>query len=461
MKTMENHLRNAGLRASVVAVITTLVFLSYFGFRFGLNSPPSASGDEPSYDSLGWSVAHGRGFREDFNDPEFRKLYDDATNSDAALTKLAKHPGGIITYRPPLFPAVIAVTDVLFGRQLWSIRSINTLAICVSGALVYWFLLRNAGASTALVSLILFFVIDVRVRLYARAILTEALAVLLTTLLTILVFNVVRWRHFRDVVLLGIVCGLSILNRTAILLWLPGLACGMLLLGCMHGSHGPVDTESVHDKLNPRKSTRTNGFISMLASVGTAMCIATFIYAPWGIRNCEVLDRFMPMGTQGMMELSAAFSDQAFYRQGVWFNLSDLDFFSAIDDPEMSSLEKELARADYSKAAALNWITENRAKAIMLAPVKIFHEYRPRSTTEWLIAALAILGVAVSGKQLSTQVFLLMHAVNALMIAVTWSVEGRFVVPLLFSIHVLAGTGFNWLWRTLIRPERTQSAAPH
>ena len=81
--------------------------------------------------------------------------------------------------------------------------------------------------------------------------------------------------------------------------------------------------------------------------------------------------------------------------------------------------------------------------------MKIYHEYRPRSPAEWVLCVAAVAGLIVSWKSPDTRVFLLIHATNATAIAVTWSVEGRFVMPLLFSTHVLAAIGIHSVFRRL------------
>ncbi len=446
------------LLTPTVAVLFSAVMLAYFSARFGLNSPPSATGDEPSYDSLAWQISLGNGFREDFDNPDFRRPYDQAAFHDPDLMTLLPTQAGTITYRPPLFPMVMATTNLLFGRQLWAIRVCNVMAMCIAGSLIFHFLKNRAGWTAAALSLLLYFLLDVRVRLFSRAILTEAFAMLLTTLMTLLLIRLLTRRTLRDAILPGLIVGLSVLNRTVFLLWLPGLALGMLLLGWFYPQAHPTAAQ-------PRcRQTRWRSAISLTGPLAVMMGCALLVYAPWAVRNCLVLGRFMPMGTQGMMELSAAFSDQAVENQGVWFHLGQLRFFDSVDQPGSTRIEQELARADFSKSTAMTWISDHPGQAIMLAPMKIYHEYRPRTVFETLIFVLMLTGLCVSFRQASTGVFLMLHTVNMLMIAGTWSVEGRFVVPLLFSIHVLAATGLAWLLqRTGIfgwLPVRFRSSGP-
>ncbi len=58
MNTLDSR---SSRRAGVLVFITVATL--YFGWviaRFGINTPPSTDGDEPSYDSIAWEISHGR-----------------------------------------------------------------------------------------------------------------------------------------------------------------------------------------------------------------------------------------------------------------------------------------------------------------------------------------------------------------------------------------------------------------
>ncbi len=75
-------------RSLVAFVVLLAAFAGNIVLRFGLNEPPSATGDEPSYDSIAWELSQGRGFAEDFNNPEFRRPYDEAAKTQGQLMVL-------------------------------------------------------------------------------------------------------------------------------------------------------------------------------------------------------------------------------------------------------------------------------------------------------------------------------------------------------------------------------------
>ncbi|MEZ6122497.1 MAG: phospholipid carrier-dependent glycosyltransferase [Planctomycetaceae bacterium] len=440
---------SAGHRTLAVSAgaVGFLIILAWISLKFGLNAPPSATGDEPSYDSIGWQIAQGNGFREDVGDPDFRRPYDDAAVTDPELMTLMPVQAGTVTYRPPLFPGLIAAMDLIAGRQFWAIRLFNVTAICLSGILTIAFVAAVTGRSAAMACAALFFLADTRTRLFARTILTEPTAVLLMSILTLLLVRMTQRPDRRTAIMAGVVCGLSILNRTAIVLWLPVLLPGLWLL--IRRTAGHPDSEANQEQCSAASEPASRTPLAATAAI-LWMTIATVVVGlPWGIRNCMVLGELMPLGAQGMMELPAAFSDQAVERQGIWFGLNTSDVYPGTNLPDMSRLQKEAARAKRGRELAMTWIRNHPVQAMELAPIKVFQEYRPRTLPEWLIGGLAVVGALATWRQRSTQVFILLHLSNAFAIACTWSVEGRFVVPLLFSVHVLAATGLFQLVRRL------------
>lgn len=417
-------------RAGILAgVVTAVALLLHFQLRYGLDTPPSPTGDEPSYDSLAWELSRGNGFAEDFDDPAFRRPYERAAGGGPDTVALPELAAGTVTYRPPLFPAGIAVLNRLFGRQFFATRLLNIACMAVTAGLLVWFLLRQGTVPGALLAWLLFLLADVRVRLYGRAILTEALAVLLTTLLALCLIRLLERRTVRDAVAAGVVMALMVLNRTSAALWIPPIAVSLLI------------------------TSRTRKIVPLAVCWVAA---AVVVYSPWAVRNIRVLEAPMPLGTQGMMELSAGFCDAAWDQGGVWVNLDHQDFFDA-PHVEETRIERERSRARRSRTAAVNWIRSHPGRAVVLGLLKIGNEYRPRHPADYLILTLALIGAASSIGTTFTRVGLILHAASALSIAATWSVEGRFVVPLLFTIHVWAGLGISWLWQKLRTNNRTSS----
>ncbi len=405
-----------------VFFLSLVTYLSYFSIKYGLNVPPWPIGDEPSYDSIGWELSQGNGFSEDLNDPEFRLPYERAARENPGLPSLPHSKSGPTTVRPPLFPIVIATTDLLFGRQFWAVRIVNTLAIAATCGLISSALFQLAGILPALLGAFLFVMIDFHSRLYARAIMSEAIACLFVALLVLALFKFANTQQKRWVMMTAIMLGLTILSRNIFVLWIPGLAILLFQL---------------------QRTNLRAAISSVLLFVGVTMLIVS----PWMIRNCVVLKSFNPTGTQGITQLSAGYSEMAWRHQGVWQNLDDVHFFDAVTTNDMTTIEKELARASYSRQKAVDWISHNPLKAIALAPLKIFHEFRPYTGSDTVVYFLAVFGLFSTRKKMEGKILSGLLVINMFAVAATWSVSGRFLVPLLFVIHVAAAIG---LWGIII-----------
>lgn len=400
-----------------VFLVLLTVLAANIVLRFGINRPPSATGDEPSYDSIAWELAGHRGFREDFSAPEFRRPYDTEAVTQPDLMKLPNSEAGLVTHRPPLFPGILSLLNKCFGRQFFAARVLNCILMAVTGATLFFILAGRYGKLTALLTVFVFLILDFRVRLYSRALLTESLSIFLAMALTMLLSKLVRNPNWKLAAATGLAFGLCILCRSVTILWLPGI--GVTLLVLLH-----------------TRAVRVGG---------TALIAASLVCLPWGIRNTILLERFMPLGAQGMMEISAGFSDEAVKRQGVWFPLDQIDFFQPADANHSSRLDREIARADYSRKQAAEWIRMHPADTAWLGAMKVWNEYQPRTSTGILIFILALAGWISTAHRQESQLIAGLHVANAFSIAATWSVEGRFVVPLLFPTYLMVGAGIQLL----------------
>lgn len=429
--------------ACAVFLATWGLFLGYYQVKFGLDHPPSATGDEPDYDSLGWELAKGNGFQLDTGDPEFRRPYDLAAR-ESSLYRLSAPRSGPITARPPLFPVVIAGTDLLFGRQFWAVRSVNAGAMAAVAGLLVLVLLRHRGLWFAVAAAILFVAVDTRSRLYGRTILTEPLAALLVALMCCVADGLPRRRWWTAAALWGLLLGLLVLTRTVFILWLPGIA---LLAALRRRQHSPEP-----------------GNVPSLLNAAVLIAVFGAVIAPWGVRNCLLLGRIMPFGAQGATQAAAAFGDAVWQSGGLWRNIEDQGFYDGHLVEGMSPLERELAMADISRPRSRQWVRENPGKVIALFPMKIYQEVRPRSWTESLLLGLAVIGVPFAWSIPEARIGGILWLLNLCAIGVTWSVEGRFLVPMLFVQHLYAACGalgpvfgICAVWKRLCVSDRVQT----
>ncbi|MCA9082746.1 MAG: phospholipid carrier-dependent glycosyltransferase [Planctomycetaceae bacterium] len=413
----------AGLAA---AIIVATLFLAWICMRFGLNNPPSSTGDEPFYDSMAWELSRGHGFSVDFTDPDFRRPYDRAAQQDPDLYSLTPFDFGPIAHRPPLFSLIGAVGNVAFGRQFWLLRTINVLLMAATAGILTWYLFRSTHPLIALLMLVIF-VLDQRTRLYARAILTESMACFLATLLTISLMQLRRSGKQQWLIAAAVLTGLSVLTRSIVVLWIPGLMLVVFLV------------------LKTRPAEQTLGVPLRRAFLQSILFggIVAALLVPWGIRNVLLLHTFAPMGTQGLMEMSAGYSDFAWDSRGVWVNLQSQHFFDHLDTQGLTSAERELRIGRESSRRAFEWMRQHPGRVLPLALMKMASEFRPRNPIEVLTLILMLVGLLLCRNEADGRLLIGLLVINALAIGATWSVEGRFLVPQLFVIYAAGGIGLQ------------------
>ena len=430
-KTSWNSSWSLGIAITAMCWGTLVV---YYESKFGLDFPPSATGDEPDYDSIGWELANGRGFRVNSDDPDFRKPYDKAAKRDDRY-RLPMGNVGLNTTRPPAYPLAISLLDRIFGRQLRATRIMDAFFVAATCGILATWVFQHFGLGMSATSVLLFIAVDVRTRLYGRAILTEAMSMFSVAVLSLALLSLLKRKKtsiLKESLLafgIGVLTGGCILIRSLMILWLPGLCLFMWWIFRKRGS-----------------SIRGSLFSVAIFLIATAMTLA-----PWGIRNIAVTGEMMPLGTQGLVQLSAAFSDFAWESNGLWRNLETEGFFESVVDPSQSIVEAEVARAKYSREQALNWIKEHPGKAIVLFPIKVAQEFRPRNYTDFLILILTVIGIPAAWRTPSGKLFMALIVINSFAIGMTWSVEGRFLVPLLLPIHALAIFGLASIRGILVK----------
>jgi 4-amino-4-deoxy-L-arabinose transferase-like glycosyltransferase len=417
-------------------LMTAAVYFCWIGLRFGMNTPPSATGDESSYDSMAWELSRGHGYAVNYDAPAFRAPYDEASKTQPELFTLSPSPSGPIAFRPPLFSTIAAGLNLVAGRQFFAVRSLNVLLMAATAGLLSYYVCRELGFGAAVISVI-FYVIDVRSRLYARSLLTEPLACFLATLLTLTLLGLVNRMNRRGLILAGMLTGASMLTRSVMVLWLPWLTVFICFVA---------------------RRLQKQTFRVSAGNAALFLAVTLAVFAPWGMRNIVLLERFSPMGTQGLMELSAGYSDEAWNNRGVWQNLSARGFFDAVETADMANIESELAIADASSTKAFEWISSNITRLIPLALMKIGSEFRPQNVFEFIVLIFATIGLCKSGRT-TVIVFGALLATNAISVAMTWSVEGRFLVPQLFILHTLSAIG-AWCCFSKIRSSLTRTEEP-
>lgn len=395
-----------------VFVLAFAAFLARAALQVGLNAPPGP-GDEAEYDLLAMELASENGFRFDYDNSLWRAPYDAANANGEYRVVLGRHGAAPTTYRPPLFPTVMAGLYSAFGRSFATVRVFNCLAMAAAGATAATLAAHRLGTLPGLLCGVLFAVVEHRARYHAGLVLTESLAALFAVAIAFALIRLLQTLGIRWAVLAGALMGLATLNRPLVAFWIPLLV--LFVLWAV-----------------PRQRVT-------LAAILTLAAIA--VVAPWGVRNVLLLGEFKPLGTHGEQNLAAAYSDAAYANRGIWINLDDADFFPPEIDASQPGIDRELARARFSKASAFEWMQKNAAKLPALALMRAWQLWKPTMHWDALILGLAAFGLVLWPAKQERRVLAVLLLANTLAVAVTWSVGGRFLVPLLPVLHILAACG--------------------
>jgi hypothetical protein len=171
---------------------------------------------------------------------------------------------------------------------------------------------------------------------------------------------------------------------------------------------------------------------------------------PWAVRNCLVLGSFMPLGSQAWMELPASYSDRALSNGGTWYNLHLAGSYRSVLLPAMQAGGTgELAVAERGRSQAWAWIKHNVARLPQLFLQRIWSEVRRPGLSRAVPLILVLLGLVVIRDQPVAQVLIGILSMNFVSIGLTWSVGGRFLVPVLPVVCLAAGLEF-WAVLTIL-----------
>ena len=411
---------------------------------------PEPAGDVAEVFNLAWSLAHGRGYQMDWNDPLERDQWH-SRDTDGELRfftiRRGSHPA---MSRPPLMPLAMAAMLLFHPAhpfQLW--KEIDAALFSAAAALLTQGVLHRFGWRAALAMLPLTLLDQLRAY-YVPGMWTEGLAF---DGMAVLVWLVLRGGSGSTAMVLvgGITLGLLCLDRAFFVLVSP-------LLCLIVAEVGPARWKSASLMLG----------------------IAVAIQLPWWTRNVAVAHRFVPLGTQGGINLPDEYSDEAVLRRGLWTGHEmnrlwaatavtaqqraerarpqvlalwpgEPDFAAVIDAVNCESLQTELDVADVGQRAGLRWIRTHPLQLPRLFIDKLITQ--TIAARGWLTLLVGFgCGTLLADpprRRLAARVALLGVA-YAVGIGLTHAVAGRFLVPVLPPLYVLAAAGTGeWLRRLL------------
>jgi hypothetical protein len=380
---------------------------------------PPPPGDTQEYDSIALQLLRGRGFEIDYGDPEWRRpyiQYNDEGIYDDILSRPQKRQ--VATRRAPMLPLALAATYRVFGRSFLAWRVIQSVCTAFALTLVCAVAWRAFGSHVALISAGLMLVSASYPRYIADlALMTEPLAAFgIAVLLWSLSLLEPRPRY-RPAALCGVAIAFLCLTRSFYIVWTPFVAVLVWWIARRSGEE--------------RRRT--------IALAAVCLAIAVAVQIPWWIRNCLVTGAFMPFGTQAGVEMHTAFSDLALKHRGIWWwaRLPAQYERAYVNEIGTCAGCDEVALARYGMRGARVWVMRHPLELPKLTWWKISFTWMLMDETGvigpmfWLVLASPFVlwrrrhvidsAIAVA--------ILVMAILSIAVVALTWTVGWRFLVP--------------------------------
>ena len=417
------------LRRVVFAAIFLTSFAVYImrATNSGALGQPPETGDGHDYDAIAFNVWQGRGFGYQWSDETWRKPYEGIPRYRLLLTRQSDfYP---TTYRPPAMPFLLSGIYALVGRNFTAWRVVNcgiTAGAVTTAAVISS---QFAGIPAAIVSAAILLQSRELTR-YSGMFMTEPLA---TLMLMLVAWTWVRsasdgWTAGRAIAS-GVAMGGLLAARTIFILATPVL---LILPG------------------------KDLSFGSKFAWKAKAVCLAVAIavISPWWIRNVAVLDAFMPLGTQGGINLPMGFGPRALRHQGIWAS-NPGDGWPEIEALKLDVVTSEVMLARHRQQLTINWMMDNPQLVLQLMWLHVSQELKPGRDffSRWMLPAAGV-SALVLWRFPGAWVVVLIVCANILSVAMTYSAGGRFMVPVqpLLAALVAAALayGIRQAW-TLLR----------
>jgi 4-amino-4-deoxy-L-arabinose transferase-like glycosyltransferase len=245
-------------------------------------------------------------------------------------------------YRPPGYPLLLATIYRFFGRSLTAAQFANVLLGTLTVYLTYMLARRVFSENIALVASVMVALFPSLI-LYCGLTASENLVTPLLLLALAAYLCALQAQKAAYLVFSGIALGLATLTRPM-----------MLLL--------PVALW-IYSALKLRDLKRVTVCTGLLSGA-MVLCIL-----PWTLRNYAVFHRFVPVSTNSGFNLLISFS-----KHSVGEHVSGQTAGIVELGARLGWGEVQMDRAAQKEAIAL--IRDNPARAVVLAPMKVFHLFR-------------------------------------------------------------------------------------
>ena len=420
-------------RRAVFAAIFLVAFGIYVmrASTSGALREPPETGDGHDYDAIAYNLWQGRGFGYEWSDEGWRKPYEGIPRYRLLLTRQSEfYP---TTYRPPAMPFLLSAVYGIMGRDFTAWRVVNCAVTAGAVTTAAVISAQFAGIPAAVIAAAILLQSRELTR-YSGMFMTEPLATLMLALLAwTWVRNAREGWTTRRAITSGIAMGGLLAARTIFILTTPIL---LILPG------------------------KDLSFGSKLAWKTKAICLAVAIVviSPWWIRNIVVLDAFMPLGTQGGINLPMGFGPRALRSQGIWAS-NPGDGWPEIAALKLDIVTSEVMLAKHRQSLTLNWMMANPGQVLHLMWLHVKQELKPGRDfySRWLLPAAAV-SALILWRFPGAWVLALIVCGNILSVAMTYSAGGRFMVPVQPLLAALIAAAVVHVLRQALNSVRGKSA---
>lgn len=438
------------------AFCASLLLLSINGYwlvRYhSVDAPALPHGDGPDYESLAYSLYLGNGFEFCWQDPTWQAPYRSSALAEEYSQFDRRDWPGPTTSRPPALPWLISQVYRWVPRGPASfavVRWMSVVALSIAGGLAVWL----AGSLTkelvpgVLCTLVAcavamgLAIADRTIKSYLRDFLTEPWA-----LLGVMVFalSMLRWaknpEKLRWLFVSGIVLGVLVLFRSLFIFWLP-----VILLALF------VNTRALSLKK-----------FYWCWAPGCFLLAVCLVAGPWWVRNCVVMERWMPMGGQGAASLRGGYSDEALADWGNWHADAEISMQSKLDQQDgaesWTAAQREVALAELASHETWSWILEHWQDLPRLGAMRLITHWGPWRIDHvaWKCAAIVgVLWVWRNDRRQGVVIASILLA-DAISTVLLYETGGRFLIPLHGLLYALAGVGLAGclalVWKNPVHP---------
>ena len=428
LKWLGRGLSSTSYRAALLSSIATGVLslaLTLPSQVLRLGELPPILVDARDYDHLALNLARGRGFSYCWSDPEWRAPYQAAENRRDYAMHLALQGSCIPTARrAPGYPAALAVVYRIWGRSFQAGRLLGAVALALALALGSFLAVRTAGVVAAALFALCVLDDDKLSRLIG-AYMSEPTTALVVMVMLAAHVALLREPTGRAGLLAGSSLGLLVLVRH---FYFPLWAFGILAAAIV--------------------AARSRALrVPWLAYGGGAL----LVFAPWGVRNCLVLDALMPLGTQGGYALAGKYAEDDMSRSSwdsgrvarLWARRQGEPgtSYGRLDRRLRTSLTMDRDLARLGQQAAREWLLRNwrRMPAVALASLRA--HARGYGALGLAAVVFAVAALALPETRRVAALALAVMAVTALTVSLTYEAHGRFATPVRPAAYLAGSLG--------------------